>query len=312
MQGLSDVNTTVNVGEYERFIHGEVEFTSRERGWRGLDMIWHTLHAGVEETRRPPTEEHQLVLYCSAEERGEYRYNHGAWQRYRKRGGEWFIAPAYENHLEWRIQQPSETDLPAEICRIHLKPEVFEQAVQELSGIAHKPVRLVHRMNIRDPFMSTLARELRQELLSRSAIGIAYGSTAASMLAVHLLRNHASADMPIKPDRGLLRSSARRRVLEYLDAHLAQRITLDDLADAACMSRFHFSRVFRNTFGQSPGQYLIATRLNKARHLLRCTDETVERVAELSGFPSARAMARAMRRQCGASPCQYRRTHRGR
>lgn len=82
------------------------------------------------------------------------------------------------------------------------------------------------------------------------------------------------------------------------------------LATRAAMSPRHFSRVFLDEVGESPGQYVERVRVDAARRLLEDTDDTVARVARRCGFGTAETMRRAFVRRVGVAPDHYRRRFR--
>ncbi|WP_435103624.1 helix-turn-helix domain-containing protein [Arhodomonas sp. AD133] len=259
---------------------------------------------------RPTTGAHQLVMFCAGEECGTYSYENRPWEPYRKRRHEWFIAPAYENHIRWRLDAQTAQREPATICRIHLCPATLEEAAQEYAGRRTPAFSLPHRMGVNDTLMTSLAYELRKELLEHTPTSVSYGSMAASMLAAHLLRRYCSLPRELPDDRGKLKADAKQRVQDYVEAQLAEPITLADMAEVACMSKYHFARVFKNTFEQTPHQFLVACRLSKARQLLKTSDLAISRVAETTGFGTTGTMSRAFRSHLGLLPSTYRKRHR--
>lgn len=93
-----------------------------------------------------------------------------------------------------------------------------------------------------------------------------------------------------------------QRVRHFLHAHVAQEVTLAQLAEVARLSRFHLLRVFREAFGCTPAQYHAQLRLALARERLQATDEPVSAVARSLGYRSPSAFTRAWRRQYGTLP----------
>ncbi len=83
-------------------------------------------------------------------------------------------------------------------------------------------------------------------------------------------------------------------------------LSLDDIADSAIMSKFYFSRVFRTMTGTSPGRFLSAVRLYKAKHLLLQTPISVTSIAYMVGYNSLGTFTSRFGRSVGASPGRYR------
>jgi AraC family transcriptional regulator len=82
-------------------------------------------------------------------------------------------------------------------------------------------------------------------------------------------------------------------------------INLDDLALVACMSKFHFLRMFKAFFGQSPHQFLINVRLEKSLELLKSRNQGVNEIAEMLGFQYANSFIKAFVKCYGSSPLKY-------
>jgi AraC-like DNA-binding protein len=109
---------------------------------------------------------------------------------------------------------------------------------------------------------------------------------------------HRMAFVP--PARHLLRAK------DLADARYAEPLDVDDLARAAGLSRAHFSREFRRAFGDSPHQYLLTRRLERAAALLRNTDRSVADVCFSVGLQSVGSFTTSFTRAYGKSPTVYR------
>ena len=101
-----------------------------------------------------------------------------------------------------------------------------------------------------------------------------------------------------------------RRVLDFIDARLGSDITVADLAEVACLSRFHFLRAFKGATGVTPHRYLSDRRLDHAKALLRQGDISLGDLAQACRFTSQANFSRAFRRAVGVSPGAYRRAMR--
>jgi AraC-like DNA-binding protein len=104
----------------------------------------------------------------------------------------------------------------------------------------------------------------------------------------------------VPPPRHLLRAK------DLVDARYFEPLRVDDLARAAGLSRFHFSREFRRAFGESPHAYLLTRRLERAAALLRNTDRSVVEICLAVGVRSVGSFTSSFTRTYGVSPTAYR------
>jgi AraC-like DNA-binding protein len=110
--------------------------------------------------------------------------------------------------------------------------------------------------------------------------------------------------------RATTREELYRRLLrarDYAHATYTQPVTLDEMAQVACLSPNHFLRTFRQAFRQSPHQYLTALRLERAKQLLAATDLSVTDISFAVGFASLGSFSWLFTRRVGMSPESYRR-----
>jgi AraC-like DNA-binding protein len=105
---------------------------------------------------------------------------------------------------------------------------------------------------------------------------------------------------PVHPVRHL------QRAKDLADARYADPLSVADMAKAAGLSPAHFSREFRRAFGESPHQYLLTRRLERAAALLRTTDWSVARVCTAVGLTSVGSFTTSFGRMFGRSPTSYR------
>jgi AraC-like DNA-binding protein len=96
------------------------------------------------------------------------------------------------------------------------------------------------------------------------------------------------------------------RAKDLADARYFERLTVDDLAEAAGLSRAHFSRAFRDAFGESPHAYLLTRRLERAAALLRNTDRGVAEICFSVGLQSVGSFTSSFSRTYGVPPQAYR------
>ncbi|MEW5511684.1 AraC family transcriptional regulator [Pseudomonas asiatica] len=135
-------------------------------------------------------------------------------------------------------------------------------------------------------------------------------SSLAHEIVDHALLNQVGLRQGLRLKGGLA-PSLRRQMVDYIEAHLDQPITLGELALRCNLSEYHFARMFRASFGLPPHQYLLARRLHRACQLLRLGVMPLGEIALLCGFASASHFSNRFRQAVGATPGEYRTAIRG-
>jgi AraC-like DNA-binding protein len=120
-------------------------------------------------------------------------------------------------------------------------------------------------------------------------------------------------DMPVRHRgdqrfRGGLPGGALRRVRAYIDGHIGDRISLEQLARQAGVSRFHFARQFRLSTGESPMGYLRRIRIERSKSILQSRETTIAEVATRLGFSDQSHFTRIFGRLVGVSPGSFARS----
>ncbi|OWA34915.1 AraC family transcriptional regulator [Saccharibacillus sp. O16] len=113
-----------------------------------------------------------------------------------------------------------------------------------------------------------------------------------------VLRTHASADR-------------LTQVLDYIDDHFAENITVEALADRAYMHPNSFIRVFKQYAGMPPIQYVTHKKMEKAKQLLATTSHSISEVAQQLGFNDTFYFSKQFKKHAGLSPSDYRRQRLG-
>lgn len=162
-----------------------------------------------------------------------------------------------------------------------------------------------------EPLLGELLRIAREG--KERCQGRLYVESVITAFTLALLRNRSTITQPPAAERtsarGGLGGWRMRRINEYVDAHFARDIGLDELAGLVGLSRAQFFRAFRQSTGLSPARYLERLRVERARPLI-ASGEELELVAPLVGLASARQLAAGFQRCLGVSPTQYRRRNR--
>jgi len=131
-------------------------------------------------------------------------------------------------------------------------------------------------------------------------------SNAGQLLMGHMLRSYSTRrDLGFKV-RGGLSPVIKRRVFDFVDANLDQPLTIEELADVADLSAYHFARMFRKTVGEAPHQFVLRRRIERAMHMLRDGNAPVAEIALETGFSSQAHLTTRFSRFTGLTPAKYR------
>jgi AraC family transcriptional regulator len=132
--------------------------------------------------------------------------------------------------------------------------------------------------------------------------------------ALTLLRGHLQESPAKAPSaagvrqRGLARWQSRAAI-EYINANLASKLTIAEIAKVVCLCKSHFSRAFKISHGVSPWAYIVMARVERANRMIRATREPLSQIASACGFADQAHLCRAFRRWVGVSPGIWRRAH---
>lgn len=138
-----------------------------------------------------------------------------------------------------------------------------------------------------------------------------YAQSAAAWLAFHLVGFHLQSrrvdEMLNQPTLSDVRLAG---VIEYMTVHFAQPLSLDELASAACISKYHFVRVFRAKVGQTPHSFLTNLRLQAAQRMLIGGDLSIAEISAACGYPGPAHFSTAFARKYRMSPTAFRASQR--
>jgi AraC family transcriptional regulator len=191
--------------------------------------------------------------------------------------------------------------------QIQLPPQFLQKVAQEAIELDPDRVELITEFRVRDPQIEQLLMLLRTELHKGGGwVGQLYVESLANVLAVHLLREYSTAQPRVALHEGGLGDRKLLQVSEYIHDHLDQEIKLEDLAQVVGISQFHFSRLFKQSMGISPHQYLLQQRIDRAKQLLKDSTLAIADIALQCGFNSQSHLSKSFRELTGMTPKAYR------
>jgi AraC family transcriptional regulator len=194
-----------------------------------------------------------------------------------------------------------------ESLHIFLPPSLVGESALSNFDIDPARVQLAYAGGVPDPMVLQIGQLLRG-LLNRQleATDRLFLDGIQVALAAHLLGTYSSARWRPPARAPTIDPKRLKRVLDFIEARIAAEISLDDLAAEACLSPFHFSRMFRAATGLSPHRYVTERRIEAAKEKLRLAQSSLVDIALDTGFGSQSNFIRVFRKMTGVTPGQYR------
>ena len=199
-----------------------------------------------------------------------------------------------------------------QVMHLSLPNIVFARLMEDynLPAIPARSVR--YSCGVNDEVLNQIGLSVLSEMTYPTAAGHLLVETSSLLLAARLVHSHLETGLirlPT-PSRHRLADGRLKRVLAYIEEHLAEDITVADLANVACLSMFHFTRAFAATLGVPPHRYVSQRRLESAKAMIAAGRTSLGKIALNSQFSSQSSFTRAFRRATGMTPAEYRRTAR--
>lgn len=189
---------------------------------------------------------------------------------------------------------------------IQLTAEFLQTVARETLADKGDRLQLMPQCQFRNPQLEAIAMMILTETQQDVPTSQLCLDSLANVLAVNLLRHHATTKPQLPTYEGGLPPQQLQRVFDYIDAHLDEKIELEALAKLLGMSQFHFSRLFKQSIGISPYQYAIQQRVERAKQLLKNSDRAIIEIALDCGFSSHSHLSRQFRQLTGMTPKAFR------
>ncbi len=282
--------------------------SSLEAGWEGLKAKAFHEPAEVESLMTPVRGDISLILFKGGTMRFGKRHLHGSWKELYLRERDMILRP--DMGISYEVRWKCLSSTPTQTLHLHLSKELITRTAEDVTGYDSSRICLVERAGFQDTLLSQIGMVLWQELEGGTPIGKIYAQSAACLLAVHLLRHYTSLGKAIKEpsqlsQRGLTRQQIKR-VIDFVEAHICQDLSLEDLALQTGFSPYHFARLFRQTTGESPHQFVLRQRIERAQRLLTEKDMSLVQAALECGFANQSHFTQVFKRHVGITPRAYR------
>jgi AraC family transcriptional regulator len=232
-------------------------------------------------------------------------FRNGQWRRSTYHPGSICIHQPVES-VRYRFPRPEPNHANFTTAMLYLPQMQMSAAVDHFRRAGQRVFGLSANVG-RDPAITQMTSALLRATLDK--VDDLYAETAAAWLAVYLVSRYGSvAGMDDRRTGGTLSDARLARVIEFMSVHFDKPLTLDQLASEACVSRFHFARLFRRKVGQSPFRFLSGIRLEAARRMLITSDLSSAEIGAACGYRAPSHFSAAFSARYGLSPTAFRMT----
>ncbi len=269
---------------------------SANLGWDGIYVQQHQQPAW--ETPEYAHTRHMLLVHNpNLMIQAERRFDGRRQQEQFGGGKNIVIVPAMVGHqANWNQESP--------FTLLFLEPSRLLQVAYE--SITVERVELIPQHAMHDPLVEQIGRSLATELETNQFSSRLFADSLANALSIHLLRHYSNWQRPLREDVGGLSQRELKHAIEYINDNLSEDLTVSAIANELEMSQYYFSRLFKQSVGVSPYQYVVQQRIERAKYLLRTTTLSVAAIASQVGFSNQNQFTIQFRRLTGTSPSGYR------
>ncbi|WP_405453384.1 helix-turn-helix domain-containing protein [Streptomyces erythrochromogenes] len=264
-------------------------------------------HAVVERTVERPADAlgapdtHVLVVHTGASATLSWHMD-GTAHRARFHMGEALVNPAgHVSRPRWHDE--------VGLLLLSLDPQWLDAQARESGARPHGTLELAPDFHFTDPLLTLLVQRLAAEYEAPGPVNSLYAESLVQAAAAILLRRNTAGHgrglgPGLGPDPRGSGLPARRmaELRDYIHVHLGRRITLDELSAVAGVSSAHLNRLFRASLGESPHQYVLRQRVERAQNALLHSDDSIADIAVAHGFADQSHLTRVLRRATGLTP----------
>ncbi|MEG3864051.1 helix-turn-helix transcriptional regulator [Microcoleus sp. herbarium12] len=268
--------------------------SSHGANWQGIHVEYH---------RQPPNQspEHYLhqhsigIIFSSAI--GGVALNGKRYGSQPCQSGEMFIAAAGTDFQSYAVEE-------SEFMAIALDPTDFDNTVGESTN--SNLIEIIPQWPITDPLIFGIAWALKTELESGGLNGTLYVDALKNALSMHLLHRYCAQKPNLRDFDNGLEPVKLQIVINYINDYLNRDLHIAELANLVHISPYYFSRLFKQSTGVTPHQYMTKRRIEKAKELLKRRDLSITYISQQVGFHDQSHFSKTFCKIVGVTPKKYR------
>ncbi|NJM70233.1 MAG: helix-turn-helix transcriptional regulator [Scytonema sp. RU_4_4] len=280
---------------YSQILPRSPLMTSYHADWDGIRLDYHQQPAY--ETPEHSPQQHVVSISLAKQPINVERVLNGHVHHECIKHGDVVVIPASSYHkLSW--------DIEAEFLVLSLEKALFARAVYD--SVDLQRIEIVPHFADSDPLIQQIGLTLQSELELGGRGSRVYIESLATTLCIHLLKHYSVSSPKIATHVEGLSHLKLRQAIEYINQNLEKDLGLAEVATVVGMSMYHFSRLFKQSTGFSPHQYVMNCRIERAKRLLTKTEEAIDQICQQVGFQSQSHFTNVFRKFIGTTPKAYR------
>jgi AraC family transcriptional regulator len=276
---------------------GQPVLFSKQSGWNGI--FFHHYDHPAHESPEHQWRQHIIGItgFSGHPGKSEHRVE-GQLQNCQCNPGEMLLIPAEVRYASNWLQA-------GEFSLLGFSPEFLERVADE--SVQTRQVELVPTIGVSDPLVQQIGLALKADVEAAYPAGRMFGESLVTGLVIHLLKQYSVWQPHVaSDDKGCLSKYQLQTIFDYIHDRLDQNLSLSELADVLSLSQYHFCRLFKQSTGVAPHQYLTRCRIDRAKQLLLHTQLTVTEIAFAVGLNNHSSFTRLFRRYVGMTPKEFR------
>ena len=262
--------------------------------WAGIYVQHH--HQPAWETPDYSHIRHMLLVHTSKQAVQAERVLDGRRQTEQLSDGSIVIVPATVQHqANWNQENT--------FTLLFLEPAHLAHVAHE--SINFDRVELIPQFARLDPLIYQIGVSLKAELESPGLSERLFVDSLTTALSIHILRSYSSRQQPLREHAGGLSQRKLQQALDYINTYLGGDLSLEAIASIIGMSQYYFARLFKQSMGIAPYQYVIQQRVERAKQLLKQRELSIAEIALQCGFASQSHLNKHFRQLTGMTPKAY-------
>jgi AraC family transcriptional regulator len=283
-------------GSLQRILSTEPKLSINSPNWENIKFGYHEQQGF--DTLEHTFQQHGFLIIHKFDGQVQRRLADEVRDEFVKSGDVIFCSAGAPHSISWEGE--------AHYSILSIEPEYFENMAFGFGAVNPGRIEPLSHFAQHDPIVYGVGDGLRLGLQCQQSFSRLYLDSISLLFARHIFEEKCTIKHQLTEKVDSFSYHQRQIIAEYIELQLNRDLCLEELSELVLMSRTRFFKLFGNTFGMPPCQYLIKQRIERAKYLLKRTKLEICQIAEMTGFNSHSHFTSTFRRHVFVTPEQYR------